>query len=113
VRGRGMMIAIEFGPPKSLKLKAAYALMEQANKGLFCQLILVPLFQNHRILAQVAGPNMPVIKLLPPLVIDEEDVTWIETAFEDAVRESHTLGAVWDLGRTLAGQARKAAAGGG
>ena len=107
VRGKGMMIAIEFGPPKSLKLKAAYALMEQANKGLFCQLILVPLFQKHHILAQVAGPNMPVIKLLPPLVIDEDDRAWIETAFEDAVRESHSLGAVWDLGRTLAGQARK------
>jgi ornithine--oxo-acid transaminase len=111
VRGKGMMIAIEFGPPRSLKLKAAYALMEQANKGLFCQLILVPLFQKHRILAQVAGHAMPVIKLLPPLVIGEDDRTWIETAFDDAVRDSHTLGAVWDLGRTLAGQARKAGAG--
>jgi ornithine--oxo-acid transaminase len=50
---------------------------------------------------------MPVIKLLPPLVINEDDREWIETAFEDAVRESHSLGAVWDLGRTLAGQARK------
>ena len=25
VRGKGLMIAIEFGPPKSLKLRAAYA----------------------------------------------------------------------------------------
>ncbi len=113
VRGKGMMIAIEFGPPRSLKLKAAYALMEQANKGLFCQLILVPLFQKHRILAQVAGHAMPVIKLLPPLVIDEADCTWIETAFENAVRDSHTIGAVWDLGRTLAGHALKAQASGG
>jgi hypothetical protein len=31
----------------------------------------------------------------------------LKAAFEDAVRESHSLGAVWDLGRTLAGQARK------
>jgi ornithine--oxo-acid transaminase len=113
VRGKGMMIAIEFGPPSSLKLKAAYALMEQANKGLFCQLILVPLFRHHRILAQVAGHDMPVIKLLPPLVIGEDDRAWIETAFEDAVRDSHSLGAVWDLGRTLAGQARKSRAGAG
>ena len=28
---------------------------------------------------------------------------WIGEAFEDVIAESHALGAVWDLGRTLAG----------
>jgi ornithine--oxo-acid transaminase len=111
VRGRGMMLAIEFGSAKSLKLKAAYALLDKANKGLFCQLILIPLFKQHRILAQVAGHNMPVIKFLPPLVISEADVRWIVDAVEDVVAESHRLGAIWDLGRTLAGHAMKAKAG--
>ena len=32
-RGKGMMIAIEFQSPKSLKLKAAWAMLEAANKG--------------------------------------------------------------------------------
>jgi ornithine--oxo-acid transaminase len=111
VRGKGMMIAVEFGPPRSLRLKAAYAMLDTANKGLFCQLILIPLFKRHRILAQVAGHNMPVIKLLPPLVISEADATWIGDAFEDVIGESHALGAVWDLGRTLAGHALKSKAG--
>ncbi len=112
VRGKGLMIAIEFGPPKSLKLRAAYAMLDKANKGLFCQLILIPLFKRHRILAQVAGHAMPVIKLLPSLVLSDADAGWIETAFEDVVGESHALGAVWDLGRTLAGHALKIRAGG-
>jgi ornithine--oxo-acid transaminase len=111
VRGKGLMIAVEFGPPKSLKLRAAYAMLDKANKGLFCQLILMPLFQRHRILAQVAGHGMPVIKLLPPLVLSEADAEWIETAFEDVIGDSHALGAVWDLGRTLAGHALKNRAG--
>ena len=111
VRGKGLMIAVEFGPPNSLKLRAAYAMLEKANKGLFCQLILIPLFKRHRILAQVAGHAMPVIKLLPPLVLSDADAAWIEDAFEDVVRESHALGAVWDLGRTLAGHALKSRAG--
>jgi ornithine--oxo-acid transaminase len=111
VRGKGMMIAVEFGPPRNLKLRAAYALLDKANKGLFCQLILIPLFKRHRILAQVAGHSMPVIKLLPPLVLSEADAEWIETAFDDVVGESHALGAVWDLGRTLAGHALKSRAG--
>jgi ornithine--oxo-acid transaminase len=113
VRGRGMMIALEFGPPKSLKLRAAYAMLDKANKGLFCQLILIPLFKKHHILAQVAGHAMPVIKLLPPLVIDEADAKWIADALEDVIGESHALGAVWDLGRTLAGHALKSRAGSG
>ncbi len=111
VRGKGLMIAVEFGPPKSLKLRAAYAMLDKANKGLFCQLILIPLFKRHRILAQVAGHAMPVIKLLPALVLSDADAAWIEDAFEDVVRESHALGAVWDLGRTLAGHALKSRAG--
>jgi ornithine--oxo-acid transaminase len=111
VRGRGMMIAVEFGPPRSLKLKTAYAMLDKANKGLFCQLILIPLFKRHRILAQVAGHKMAVIKLLPPLVLSEADAEWIEAAFEDVVGESHALGAIWDLGRTLAGHALKSKAG--
>lgn len=111
VRGKGMMIAIEFGSPSSLKLKAAYALVERANRGLFCQLILLPLFKRHRLLAQVAGHSMPVIKLLPSLVIDDADVAWIERAFADVLADARSVGAFWDMGRMLATQAMKAKAG--
>ncbi|MBL8658899.1 MAG: aspartate aminotransferase family protein [Rhodospirillales bacterium] len=111
VRGKGMMIGLEFGPPDEIRLKAAYALMEKASRGLFCQLLLMPLLRRHRILAQVAGPNMPVIKLLPSLVIGEADLTWIEDALADVIGEAHKLGSMWDLGRMLVSQAAKARAG--
>jgi ornithine--oxo-acid transaminase len=102
VRGKGMMIAIEFGPPREVRLKAAYKLMDQASKGLFCQLILIPLLRQHRILAQVAGHRLPVIKLLPPLVVDESDVDWIERGFAEVIGDSQRLGRMLDLGRSLA-----------
>ncbi len=111
VRGKGLMIAIEFGAPSSLKLKAAYALIERANRGLFCQLILLPLFKRHRILAQVAGHNLPVIKLLPAYVIDDADLAWIENAFAETLEDSRSVGSFWDMGRMLATQAMKAKAG--
>jgi ornithine--oxo-acid transaminase len=76
VRGKGMMIALQFGPPRDLRLRPAYALMDRASKGLFCQLLLIQLLRDHAILAQVAGHDLPVIKLLPPLVLDEQDVHW-------------------------------------
>ena len=111
VRGKGLMLAIEFGAPSSLKLKAAYALIERANRGLFCQLILLPLFKRHRILAQVAGHNLPVIKLLPAYVIDDADLAWIENAFADILEYSRSVGSFWDMGRMLATQAMRAKAG--
>ena len=107
VRGKGLMIAIEFGAPSSLRLRGAYAMLEAASKGLFCQLILIPLFQRHHILAQVAGHNMPVIKLLPPLIIGEAEVAATAAAFAEQVRDAESLGGIWELGRTLAGQALK------
>ena len=85
VRGKGLMIGVEFGPPKSLRLKASWNLLETANKGLFCQLITVPLFKDHKILTQVSGHGSHTIKLLPPLTITEEDCNWIETV----VRRRH------------------------
>src|SRR6201990_3077280 len=75
VRGKGLMLGVEFGPPKSLRLRASWNILESANKGLFCQLITVPLFKDHKILPKVAGHGSHTIKLLPPLTITEDDCT--------------------------------------
>jgi ornithine--oxo-acid transaminase len=108
VRGKGLMIGVEFGPPRALKLKAAWSTLEAMNTGLFCQLITVPLFKEHKILSQVAGHASHTIKLLPALTISDADCDWIERAFEAVIADSHRVpGAVWSLGTTLAGHALK------
>ena len=112
VRGQGLMLALEFGPPKSLRLKTAWTLLEAANKGLFCQTVIIPLFKQHRILSQVAGHDMCVIKLLPPLCISAEDEDWIVDAFDKVLAQCHELpGAAWDLATTLTKNTFKAQAG--
>jgi ornithine--oxo-acid transaminase len=112
VRGKGLMIGLEFGSPRSLKLKAAWSLLETANAGLFSQIITIPIFKTHKIVVQVAGHGMNIIKLLPPLCITDADCDWIESAFEDVIADAHRVpGAVWTLGKTLAGHAMKARAG--
>lgn len=112
VRGKGLMIAVEFGAPKSLKLKAAWSMLEAANKGLFCQMVTIPLFSQHRVLSQVAGHGMNVVKLLPPLVLTEADKQWVVKAFDQVIADCHKVpGSVWDLGKTLAGHALKSKVG--
>lgn len=113
VRGKGFMQALVFGPPTSLSLRAAWKLLETATPGLFCQMVTIPLFKDHRILSQTAAHGMNVVKFLPPLVIDESDKTAIVAAVDSVVADCHRVpGAVWDLGKTLAAHAVKAKVGG-
>lgn len=109
VRGKGLMIAVEFGSPQSLSLKAAWTLLETANKGLFCQMVTIPLFKDHRILSQVAGHGMNVVKLLPPLNLNAGDRERILHSMDAVIADCHKVpGSIWDLGKTLAGHALKA-----
>jgi ornithine--oxo-acid transaminase len=107
-RGKGLMIAIEFESPKSLSLKAAWAMLEAANKGLFCQMITIPLFKDHRILSQVAGHGMNVVKLLPPLILTEKDRDWIINSLDKTIADTHQVtGSIGTLGKNLVGHALK------
>lgn len=111
VRGKGLMVGIQFGAPKSLALKASWNVLETASKGLFCQLITIPLFKDHKILTQVSGHASHTIKLLPSLTITDEDCQWIETGFDAVIGASHRVpGAVWSLGKTLVNNAMRKSA---
>ncbi|MFI1938657.1 aspartate aminotransferase family protein [Streptomyces purpureus] len=106
VRGRGLMIGIEFGRPTSLGLRSRWTMLQTARKGLFAQMVVVPLLQRHHILTQVSGDHLEVIKLIPPLVIDEGDVERFVTAFTAVMDDAHGGGGLmWEFGRTLVKQA--------
>ena len=83
--GRGRRVFLP-APERSLLLRKAtatephgggrrtYRMIEKAQRGLFAQLVIVPLFTKHHILTQVAGHEMAVIRILPPLVVTEGDL---------------------------------------
>ncbi|HXJ57430.1 MAG TPA: aspartate aminotransferase family protein [Verrucomicrobiae bacterium] len=98
IRWRGLMVGIEFGPPRSLGLKAAWALMHKLDKSLFPQAAIIPLLDKHHIITQVAGHHVDIIKLLPPLIISEADVKWFLDAFEDVMIQMHKFpGPAWEV----------------
>jgi ornithine--oxo-acid transaminase len=105
VRGRGLMIGIEFGRPRSLRLRTRWTMLQKTRVGLFAQMVVMMLFQRHRILTQVSGDHMEVIKLLPPLTIGDAEVALMRDAFADVMNDAHKgSGLVWDFGRTLVKQ---------
>jgi ornithine--oxo-acid transaminase len=106
VRGRGLMIGMEFGKPDSLKLRTSWNMLQKARRGLFAQMVVVALFQRHRILTQVSGDHMEVIKLLPTLTIGTTEVDMFREAFHDVMKDAHRgSGLMWDFGRSLVKQA--------
>jgi acetylornithine/succinyldiaminopimelate/putrescine aminotransferase len=106
VRGKGLMVGLEFGPPKPLNLKAAWTAVETAKKGLFTQLIVMSLIKDYHILTQVGGPGVNINKLLPPLIIGEAEVKLIVDAFDEILTATQKFpGKVWGLSSELVKEA--------
>jgi phosphatidylglycerophosphate synthase len=68
------------------------------DSNLFPQAITMPLMQDHRILTQVAGHHIDVIKLLPTLVMKDDDIRWFLNSFEDVMQKMEKFpGPAWDV----------------
>ncbi len=91
VRGLGLMWAIELGPPGTRTGRAVWNAVERGQPGLFAQLITVPLFHEHRVLCQVAGHRMNVVKALPSLLVSEDEVRWFSEALADVVAAAERM----------------------
>lgn len=102
IRGKGLMIAIEFAEPEPLKMKLAWKAIHAADKGLFPQMIVTDLLREHRILTHVAGHNLDIVKILPPLTITETEVDRFVNALDAVLTEcSNPFGSMWEFGKNL------------
>jgi ornithine--oxo-acid transaminase len=102
VRGKGLMIAIEFHEPKELKLKMAWKVLHKIDKVLFAQMVVTQMLSKHRILTQVAGHAMDVVKILPPLIIKEKEVDMFVNALDDVLTDCRRFpGPMWELGNNF------------
>ena len=89
VRGLGLLWAIEFEEPSGGS--RSWRMLERVQPGLFAQLVVVPLFSEHKILTQVAGHDSNVIKILPPLVLSEDDLDWFVEALDTTLARAQKL----------------------
>jgi ornithine--oxo-acid transaminase len=113
VRGKGLMIGIEFHEPIEFKLKMAWKVLHKIDKVLFAQMVVSQMLSKHRILTQVAGHAMDVMKILPPLIIGEREVDMFVNALDDVLTDCRKFpGPMWELGnnfvRHALGQRRSA-----
>ncbi len=102
VRGKGLIIAIEFQEPTELKLKMGWKLLHKVDKVLFAQMVVTQMLSQHRILTQVAGHAMDVVKILPPLIIGEREIDRFVSALDAVLTECRKFpGPMWEIGNNF------------
>jgi ornithine--oxo-acid transaminase len=106
VRGIGLMWAIELAAPEQRRNRRVWNAVERNQAGLAAQLLTVPLFKRHRIFCQVAGHGLNVVKALPALVVEEQEIHRFADALDDVLARAERLP------RAMAGLAVELALGG-
>ncbi len=85
VRGLGLMWAIEFGPPAGAAPDGCGRRSSAASLGCSRSWSRCRCFIEHKILCQVAGHHMNVIKALPALTIEETEIRRFADALEQTI----------------------------
>ncbi|HTY67389.1 MAG TPA: aspartate aminotransferase family protein [Alphaproteobacteria bacterium] len=101
VRGLGLLNAIEFRPPRSTRLRIAFEAFARLHPAVFGQMIVMRLFRDHGVLAQVCGNNFMALKLAPPLTVSRQQIEHCVTAVTKVIETVHRGAAFWSDGLGL------------
>jgi ornithine--oxo-acid transaminase len=102
VRGVGLMCGIEFTAPKKLSLRIPFEAFLKIHPGMFGQVLVMRLFRDHGILTQICGNNFMVLKVAPPLMIDDHQLDEFIAAVANVVELLHSSGSFWSEALGLA-----------
>src|ERR1700681_2156577 len=102
VRGKGLLLGIEFTTPRRLALRAPFETFAKIHPAMFGQILVMRLFRNVGILTQICGNDFMVLKVAPPLVVSPTQITEFVTAVRDVAEMAHHPGSFWSEGLGLA-----------
>jgi ornithine--oxo-acid transaminase len=105
VRGVGLLMGIEFQPPRQLHLRVPYQGFAAVHPAMFRQIVVMRLFRDSGFLTQICGNNFMVLKVAPPLVVTDAQLDAFVRAVHDVVVLAHSPGAFWSEALGLARRA--------
>jgi ornithine--oxo-acid transaminase len=105
VRGKGLLLGIEFRAPRRLTLRAPFEAFAQIHPAMFGQILVMRLFRNGNILTQICGNDFMVLKVAPPLVVTSAQIDEFISAVQEVVDCAHHPGAFWSEALGLARRA--------
>jgi ornithine--oxo-acid transaminase len=102
IRGLGLLSAIEFKAPRRLRLKIPFEAFARIHPAMFGQVLVMRLFGDQSILSQICGNNFMVLKVAPPLVIEDAQLDRYIDGVGKVVDLMHTSGSFWSEALGLA-----------
>ena len=84
ITGQGLIIGVTFKSSANLALRVQQTLMGAVEPGAFAAAVHIDLHRRG-ILVQIPGFNLNMIKILPPVILDDDDVRWFLRAFEEVL----------------------------
>jgi ornithine--oxo-acid transaminase len=95
VRGLGLFNAVEFNAPLSFRFRVPFGTFAKIHPGIFGQIIVMHMFRDHGILSQVCGNDFMVLKISPPLTIEDQLLDRFVSALAHVVDLMHTSARFW------------------
>ncbi len=95
VRGVGQLSGIEFRAPRSLALRVGFGAFRKIHPGMFGQVVVMSLFRDHGVLSQVCGNDFLVLKVAPPLVVEDEHMDQFVEGVHAVVARMHSKPSFW------------------
>ena len=95
VRGIGLLNGIEFQAPKKLGLRIQFEAFSKIHAGMFGQVLVMRLFRDKGFLTQICGNNFMVLKVAPPLIIEDTHLDEFVRAVGEVVECMHSSSAFW------------------
>jgi ornithine--oxo-acid transaminase len=105
VRGKGLLLGIEFTAPRHLALRMPFEAFAKVHPAMFGQILVMRLFRDSGILTQVCGNDFMVLKVAPPLMVTAPQIREFVSAVRDVVDLAHHPGSFWSEALGLARRA--------
>ena len=105
VRGKGLLLGIEFTAPRRLALRVPFEAFAKVHPAMFGQILVMRLFRDSGILTQVCGNDFMVLKVAPPLMVTAPQINEFISAVRDVVDLAHHPGSFWSEALGLARRA--------
>lgn len=102
IRGAGLLMGIEFQPPRQVRLRIPYEAFRAIHPGMLGQILVMRLFRDAGFLTQICGNNFMVLKVAPPLVITNRQLDDFVVAVSDLMELANSPGAFWSEALGLA-----------
>jgi ornithine--oxo-acid transaminase len=105
VRGKGLLLGIEFTAPRRLALRVPFEAFAKVHPAMFGQILVMRLFRDSGILTQICGNDFMVLKVAPPLMVTAPQINQFISAVRDVVDLAHHPGSFWSEALGLARRA--------